>query len=406
MSSSSYRALLRVPGVTPVFAVALVGRLSYGTVSLALVLTVQHRTGSYSAVGAALALFGLTCAALAPVRAGLIDRHSARRVLPVLGLLYGATLLALAVVRDRPALLALAAVAGVFAPPLGPVLRARWSELLGVHGMLERAFSLDAVTEELLYVGGPLLVGLLGGPTGLLLSAALVVTGALGLAALIPAPAPATSSEGARRAPGLGLVPGIGRPVAVAAALGAALGGLSLLLVVAAGARGQSGALAWLEAALAAGSAVGGLAHGAVHWRRPVAARLTLTAAGLAGLLAVAGCALWAGGLVALAVGIALTGLFVSPTLATAYVLADQRTAPEHRTKAGSWVNTAFNAGSALGLAATGPLAGHLPATACFGLVAAPLLLVALTPRTRGRARGAAPRPEPVGTPEPARVGA
>ncbi|WP_280690734.1 MFS transporter [Kitasatospora sp. GAS204B] len=364
-----------MPGVASVFAAALVGRLSYGTVSLALVLTVQHRTGSYAAVGEVLALFGLTCAALAPVRAGLIDRHGARRVLPVLALLYGATLLALAVVPGRPALLTLATAAGALAPPLGPVLRARWSELLDGQGLLERAYSLDVVAEELLYVGGPLLVGLLGGPAGLLLSAALVVTGTLCLAKLAPAPVPA----GARPAGGMGRVRGIGRPVAVAAALGAALGGLSLLLVVAVGARGQAGVLAWLEAALATGSAIGGLAHGAVRWRRPVAARLAVMAAGLAGVLALTGCALWAGGLGALAVGVALTGLFVSPTLATAYVLADQRSAPEHRTRAGSWVNTAFNAGSTLGLAATGPLADRLPAALCFGCVAAPLAVVALS---------------------------
>ncbi|GAB2694334.1 MFS transporter [Kitasatospora kifunensis] len=387
MSSSSYRALLRIPGATPVFAAALIGRLSYGTVSLALVLTVRHRTGSYAAVGAVLAVFGLTCAALAPVRAALIDRHGARRVLPALSLPYGGLLLALTLVSGERALLVLAAAAGACAPPLGPVLRARWSELLGPHGLLERAFSLDAVAEELLYVGGPLLVGVVGGGAGLVLSAGLVVTGALGLARLAPARVTAAEPRGEARAGGRsgGRVRGIGHPVAVAWALGLALGGPGLLLVVAVGARGQAGALAWLEAALAAGSAVGGLAHGAVRWRRPVAARLTATAARLGGLLALAGGAVGLGGLLALATAVAAVGLLVSPTLATAYVLADQRAAAEHRTRAGSWVNTAFNAGSALGTAAAGPLAGRLPLPLCFACVAAPLVLVALAPAWRGR---------------------
>ncbi|WP_327065493.1 MFS transporter [Kitasatospora sp. NBC_01302] len=406
MSSSSYRALLRIPGAAPVFAAALVGRLSYGTVSLALVLTVRHSTGSYTAVGAVLALFGLTCAALAPVRAALIDRHGVRRVLPALSLPYGGLLLALTLVRGEPALLALAAAAGACAPPLGPVLRARWSELLGPHGLLERAFSLDAVAEELLYVSGPLLVGLIGGAPGLVLSAVLVIVGALALARLAPARVTAAEPPGgahtARR--GGGRLRGIGRPVAVAWALGLALGGLSLLLVVAVGARGQAGALAWLEAALAAGSAVGGLAHGAVRWQRPVATRLTATAAGLGGLLALAGVAVGLGGLLALAMAVAAVGLLVSPTLATAYVLADERAAAEHRTRAGSWVNTAFNAGSALGTAAAGPLAGRWPLPLCFACAAAPLVLVALTPAWRGRraaqraAEQAAPTEQPVPT--------
>ncbi|MFF7636821.1 MFS transporter [Kitasatospora sp. NPDC008050] len=410
MSSSSYRALLRIPGAAPVFATALVGRLSYGTVSLALVLTVRHRTGSYAAVGVVLAVFGLTCAALAPVRAALIDRHGARRMLPALSLPYGGLLLALTLVSGERALVVLAAAAGACAPPLGPVLRARWSELLGPHGLLERAFSLDAVAEELLYVGGPLLVGVVGGGAGLVLSAALVVGGALGLARLTPARAATAgprdgASAGQRTGTGAraGRVRGIGRPVALAWALGLALGGLSLLLVVTVGARGQAGALAWLEAALAAGSAVGGLAHGAVRWRRPVAARLTATAAGLGGLLVLTGGAVSLGGLVAVAVAVAAVGLLVSPTLATAYVLADQRAAAEQRTRAGSWVNTAFNAGSALGTAAAGPLAGRLPLPLCFACAAAPLVLVALAPAWRGW-RAVEQSAPAVEQPAPARV--
>ncbi|WP_051969261.1 MFS transporter [Kitasatospora azatica] len=120
----------RMPGLAPVFLAALVGRLSYGTVALALVLTVRDTTGSYTSVGAVLALFGLTAAALAPVRAALIDRHGARRVLPVLAAPYAALLLLLACAGPRWLPL-LAAVAGACAPPLGPVLRARLSELLG-----------------------------------------------------------------------------------------------------------------------------------------------------------------------------------------------------------------------------------------------------------------------------------
>ncbi|MFE0461471.1 MFS transporter, partial [Kitasatospora sp. NPDC058965] len=307
-------ALRRVPGLLPLFLTALVARLSYGTVSLSMVLTVRHTTGSYAAVGAVLALFGLTAAALGPVRAGLVERHGVRRVLPPLAVLYCAGLAVLACAGPRWLPVA-AALTGAVAPPVGPVVRARWSELLGSGPLLERAFSVDAVAEELLYVAGPLLVALVGAGGGLLLTGVLLGTGVAGLAALSPEP----GRPGTARGSVPGRVPGIGRPVLVAGAAGLALGAVSVLLVaVAAG----SGALPWLEAALAAGSAAGGLAHGAVRWRATAGARLTVAGAGLGLGVAALGCAPDLGWLLA---GVAFLGVFVSPGLAGASVGADRR---------------------------------------------------------------------------------
>ncbi|WP_035795144.1 MFS transporter [Kitasatospora mediocidica] len=380
-SSPSYRAVLRAPQAARTFGAALVGRLSYGTVSLSLTLTIARSTGSYAATGGVLAMFGLTIALLSPVRAGLIDRHGPRRALPPMALLYAAALLGLTVAHGA-ALAALALAAGAVAPPLGPVMRGLWSELLPQEGLLQRAYSLDTVAEELLYVGGPLLVGLIGPTPGLLLSATLVLTGTLALVGAPVARAPRPRAAAAGR--GGGLVPGIGRPVAVTAALGVGLGALGLLMISAG--HGRPGAVAWLEAALATGSALGGLAYGAVRWRRPAQVRLALVATGLGAVLAVSGLAPGLGGL---AVLVGLAGLFVSPALATAYLVADECAAPEHRTRAGAWVNTAFNAGSTAGTAAAGLATGALPPIACFALAAVPLLAVGTAPLLAGRA----PRP-------------
>ncbi|TFD28814.1 hypothetical protein [Cryobacterium lyxosi] len=40
--------------------------------------------------------------------------------------------------------------------------------------------------------------------------------------------------------------------------------------------------------------------------------------------------------------------LFLAPSLVTGYLLADDVTAPEVRTEASSWINTAVNAGAAV----------------------------------------------------------
>lgn len=54
----------------------------------------------------------------------------------------------------------LATAAGACTPPLGPVMRALWSSLVPDRELLQRAYSLDGVAEELMYVTAPLLVGI------------------------------------------------------------------------------------------------------------------------------------------------------------------------------------------------------------------------------------------------------
>ncbi|GDY62701.1 hypothetical protein SAV14893_020940 [Streptomyces avermitilis] len=71
----SYAALLRIPHARRTFTAALVGRLSYGVVSLAMTLTVARGTGSYAVAGTVMALFGAMSVVLSPARAALIDRY-------------------------------------------------------------------------------------------------------------------------------------------------------------------------------------------------------------------------------------------------------------------------------------------------------------------------------------------
>ncbi len=393
-----YRAVLGAPHAGCTFAAALLGRLSYGVVPLALLLTVRDTTGSYSAAGAAMALFGLASVLLSPVRAGLVDRHGPRRVLPPMALSYTVLLLAAVATATRPgagpvAVGALVVAAGACTPPLGPVMRTFWRRLLPDSALLRRAFSLDGVAEELLFVAGPLLVGLLlplVGPGGAVAAgAALLLAGALLLVASpVAAPPAATGSAGARdaaepaggrraarravrrRAP-LGGGRLLGGAVLASGVTGLALGALDLLVVVFAERQGRPEAVGWILAALSVGSAVGGLGLGAFDRPVPNAVRLPLFTAGLG--LALTGAGL-APNLAVLGGAVVLAGLFVAPALTTAYLVADEAVAPSARTRAGAWVNTAFNAGSAAGGASGGLLVGNAPLPLCFALAAAPAL--------------------------------
>ncbi|MFJ5229641.1 MFS transporter [Kitasatospora sp. NPDC088391] len=391
--SSSYATVLRTPGAARLFVPALIGRLSYGTVSLSLLLATAGATGSYARAGWVMAVFSVVSVLLFPTRAGLVDRYGPRRALPPMAAGYAAVLVALAAATwtggtPYPVLLLLAVAAGVFAPPLGPVTRARWSALITDPELRRRAYSLDTVAEELLYVTGPLLAGLLATvarpAVGLLLSAALVLPGTLALALTAhraeAAPAQATGQAAPRSWALIGLAR---QPLAAAAGTGAGLGAFGLLAVVFADRCGGAADVAWVEAALAAGSAVGGLAFGAVTWRAGSATRLTVLTLGLGTALALTALAPNVAVLALLAVP---AGLAVAPTLTTAYLLTDELAAPEQRTRAGAMVNAAFNAGGSGATALAGLLTARVPLPVCLLLAAAPVLAAALV-RVGGRAR-------------------
>ncbi|GAA1983395.1 MFS transporter [Catenulispora subtropica] len=406
-TTASYRAVLAVPHAVPTFAAALVGRLAYGVVFLALVLTVSGSTGSYSAAGATLALFGLTSSVLAPYRARLLDRFDPRRVLLPMAGLCAALLGVVAALAWQPgaprfAVWLSAAGSGACVPPLGPFMRTLWTRLVPDEQLLQRAFSLDAVCEELLYVVGPLVAGActaFGRPAaGVVVSAALLLGGTAALAfspavasssgtdPVVGGPAPAASSDRGLWA-GTGLVD----PVMVTAGLGLCLGALDLLMVAFATEHGSAAGVSWVTAAMAVGSAVGGLAYGSRAWRGSQRARLPLLAAPLGLFCAVAG---HAGNMVLFVAAAAAVGLLISPILTTAYLIAGELGAIGRGTEAGAWVNSAFNAGNAAGAAGIGLVLTHLSLRWCFALAGSSLLVPAVLVALR-LAGPAATEPEP-----------
>ncbi|MCQ4209295.1 MFS transporter [Streptomyces longispororuber] len=383
-----YAAVLRTPYALRTFGAALLGRLSYGTVALSLMLAVTAATGSYAVAGAVMALYGAASVLLSPLRALLIDRYGPRRALPPMALSYAALLAVLATVAWRPGapgwlLVALALPTGALTPPLGPTMRTVWGRLLSDRRLLQRAYSLDGVAEELLLVCGPLLVGVLvlwaPAAFGVALSAGLVAVGTL---AFVTSPAvagvaPVPKAGGRRTARGK-IARDLRQPVVVTLGVGIALGAADLLVLAFAEERGRGGSAAWILAALSAGSAVGGLLNGAVDWRGTARARLPFLAAGLAAAL---GGAALAPGLPALALAAACVGLFVAPALTTAYLIADESVDDGFRTQAGAWVNTSLNAGSSAGTAGVGLLVGHAPLPLCFAAAALAPLAAALLPK-------------------------
>lgn len=426
-----YRAVLRMPHARAAFASSLVGRLTFGIVSLSLLLTLTAGGRGYGTAGLVMALFSVAIVLTSPFRARLLDQHGPRAALPPMAAGYALSLVVIALIPDHAGaslavIAALATMAGACAPPLGIVMRTLWSALVEDRSALQAAYSLDGVVEELLYVIGPVIVGVIAltarPAIGLLVSAGLAVLGTgLFLRALRardqgrPQPVPQarptmdkpaapdgsgasddkpTASGYESTAPGdKPTAPG-DKPTApgdeptapddprasrailalalLTGVIGLLLGGLGLVLVAFSQARHDPAAVAWIEAGLSAGAAVGGLGYGTVTWRTPARRRLVLLAAGLAAVLSLAGLS---PNLPVLSVLAALAGVAVSPALATAYVLADSLAAPQARNRAGNWVNSGYNAGNSAGALLSGQLIGRVPLAACLPLLAAPALL-------------------------------
>jgi MFS family permease len=406
----SYAALFHIPHT---FTASLVGRLSYGLVSLAMMLTVTRATGSYAVAGTVMALFGAMSVFLSPARAALIDRYGPRRALTPMACLYATLLAAFAAAAWRPGapavvLGALAVAAGTCTPPLGPTMRAVWGEVVEDKLLLQRAYSLDGVAEEILFVSGPLLVGAVvqvaPPAAGVALSALLVWAGTLAfvlspvVAGVRAAAGKKSARFGSRSRGGRVLV----QPVVVAAGVGLSLGAIDLLVMAFARQRHHGDDMvAWVLAALSVGSALGGLLNGAVNWRRSARVRLPLQVGGLGLALLAAGPA---PGLGTLTLAVTCAGFFVAPALTTSYLIADEAAPPGYRTQAGAWVNTAVNAGNSGGAAGVGLLVGHLSLGLCFALsgavaVAAGLISVRgvrTTPRPlRGAGNGATSQGQP-----------
>lgn len=375
----TYAAVLRRPGAARAFAAASLSRLSYGTVSLSLLLTAAQATGSFGTAGSVVAAFGLP-ALLLPYKARLLDRHGLPPVLLPLSLGCAACLLAAAAcaaagARSPGPYLLLALAAGVLAPPVGPVMRTVWASLTPEPAARQRAYGLDAASEEALSVLGPVLVGLLAALVAAW--AALVLTAALALAgsvvlATVPVRGTATAVPSPRDARGPLRLPRFRWLLLLMLAMSLALGPAEVAVVARVAELGHATSAGPVLAALSLGSAVGGLLWGRVPRTRRHVPQLL----GLLSLLAV-GLALAAAapGVLALTGALALTGTVVAPLFVVAYVAADRLVPERSRTEATTWVATASNLGGAAGVAASGLLVDAVSARTTLLLAAVALAL-------------------------------
>jgi predicted MFS family arabinose efflux permease len=360
--ATGYGELLRARYAARLLVGTLIGRLPNATAAVALVLFVRAEGGSYSLAGALAAVYGLANAVGQPVLGRLVDLYGQPRVQLPAAVLSALAMAVLAFAGTDPLPLACAAVglAGLLTPPLEGGLRALWPSVLRGEGLVQRAYAMDAVAQELLFTFGPLLVTLctaLWSPrAALLVVNVLGVLGALSVVASKPSRAWRSAPReahwlGALRSPGL---------VALLCAylfVGIALGSLAVAAVPYADAHGGDTTYGWLMAAVGLGALVGGAAYGAREWSGPPERRLRVLVALLA--LCCLPLLLRPSSVPVMVALTALAGLFLAPSIACAFVLVDRHAPRGTVTEAFSWLVTTVTVGSSAGTGLTGPAVEH-----------------------------------------------
>ena len=357
----TYRSLLSIPHARAFVLAGFVARLSISMRALGSVLMVSELTGSYGLAGAVAGAALLAEAVAAPRLGRSVDRYGQRWVLLVSLAVHSAGTLALVLSAQLLApmwmLFATAALSGAAALPVGSLVRARWSALLGSSPALEGAFALESTLDELIFVLGPVLVtalvlGVAPG-AGLLGALLLTVAGSLALALQrrtepVPAGVRDQSDTPTIRTQGLRVL------VATFVAAGAIFGTLDVAMVAFASQVGSPAAAGTLLALVAAGSLLAGLVYGTRSWRWPLEKRFVVSVVVLwAGTLSL----VFAPSVALMAPAAALAGVAIAPTLIAGFTLVQKMVPSGALTEGLNWTITALGVGAAVGAWTAGLIA-------------------------------------------------
>jgi len=369
MIPSAYKRVLSIAPTRQPLLGATIGRLPFAAGALAMVLLVQGATGSFAEAGLVNACYSLGAAVGLPAQGRIVDRVGQTSVISAAAVVNSLALVALVALAEGDAavgpMAAAAAIAGLTVPPLGTCIRTLWSELVPDYALRQSAFALDAVTVEVAFIAGPLLIALV---IGLASPAAGVLTN-VGLSVLGSAVfvASRASREWRGEAHDLGIAGplrsvGILILMSTSLGIGVAVAAIELGMTALAtehDARALAGALI---AAQAAGSLVGGLGYGSRSWGPDAGRRLMLFAL----IMAVTTLPLlFASSLPSAFVLMLISGVALAPTVSVLYTLLDSAAPRGTATEATGWVLTAFVVGVSAGtglagaaVAASGPHAG------------------------------------------------
>ena len=384
---ANYQRVLAVPGWCRLAASALLARLPQGMAPLAILLLVRGSTHTYAVAGIAVGAYALANAGCAPLQGRLVDRFGRVAVLVPSALAQAASLLALTLsARVQAAgavLVVLSAFAGAFAPPVAPAVRAVLRDVFHDATLLDSAYALDSVLQEVAWISGPLVVALVIAVTSP--SSAVALIGGLyivGTCLFVRSP---LARGGDRRVPdhraSALTSPQLRALLAPVALTGIGFGAIEVglpALALHAGSRPASGLLLALWSL---GSLAGGVWYGARVWHSPLASRYRLV---LALAIVLDAPLIIARSIPAGVVCSLLAGATIAPMFSCQYALVSRTVTTGTETEAFTWVSAALIGGVAIGSALAGATVGPAGVSGPFLLaLVASMLAAAVASRVR-----------------------
>jgi MFS family permease len=352
---------MSTPQMAALIAASLVGRMPIGIQSLALVLFIEGRTGSFATAGAVTASYALAGAVSSPPKGRLVDRLGQTRVLVPSALLHVAACVALAVLVLGGASIAVAyvfaALAGLTIPPVWACLRPLIQRLVTDEALLPAAFAVDALMIETVFVVGPLLtaglVAAFSPAVAVVASGVFAAAGTLWFAAM-PASREWSSDGVARGVGGALATAGMRTLLVISLPIGLCFGTLEVALPAFADEQGSASVAGILFAGLSVGSAAGGLIYGARPERFGSVLRAYLI---LAAALPLCFALLIVPSSVALMLALVpLAGCVLAPLTAAESQLIATAAPRGAATEAITWIIMATVLGAAMGNAAAGAI--------------------------------------------------
>jgi len=396
---SSYRSLLKTPGVARIIAAQLTARFPFGMLSLAYLLHIEKVHDSYGAAGLVLAATSIGQAIAGPLTSRWMGVWSMRKVLVLTMIVCATSIACMAFIEmSVPAYMVIGFIGGLSMPPIQPAVRTIYPKMVN-STQLTTLFSLDASAQEIIWVAGPVLTTFVATQVSTVL--AIVIAGVFlvggGLWFILSPEVGRVRIPRSKRKLGVVLTkPAVLLSTITGFLLVGACAAVEAAVVATFGHGGPEAGV--ILAIFALGSLAGGLSLGHVPvgpWA--MSRRMLAVFVGMA--LALGSLNFWW-----LALALLIAGIGIAPALAVMFAIVSATVRFSDTAEAYGWIGTGQLIGAALGSAAAGFLIdaygafGGFCAAAIFAFFGflIPTVLRSWAPDLRGREASSVPDTAPV----------
>jgi MFS family permease len=328
---------------------------------------VVAKTDSYALAGTFTAVGALIAAFVAPFWSRAADRYGQSRILTLAAPIHIAALLGFltAIRLDAPKwswFLLLMLFEGVFVGT-GQMVRRRWSHVLnGDSKLMNTAYSVESLLDEIVFMVGPIITTLcatnIGPDAGVLTAAIFLSVGSIFFISqkeTEPTPHPKVKGIKHRNPIFTVEVQSIFFPFIFA---GASFSATGLIIVGYADQYGAKSQTGLLYAIWALGSLIAAFINGALHWKISAKNRFMVFTLALAifTLPLLLAAKLFPGNFFTLSIALFLNGIFIAPLIVAGYTAAENLVEENQVTETLAWILSGLILGGAL----PGAITGHI----------------------------------------------